>query len=121
MMFHIMECPHKLPVILPVISVRSDMESRSSPTFEPSRTRCKKPFSRSWSEFRDFAERKKALKWYFFNPFCICTLTKRPRIKILRKPNDFLGRNTPFYFNTSKKIFRVATDYFKCDNTIIKI
>jgi len=62
--------------------------------------------------FREFAKRKKVPKWYFFNPFlhlylgCICNLAKRPRIKILRLSNDFLDRNTPFYFNDSN-FFRV--------------
>jgi len=49
-------------------------------------------------------DKKKAQKWYIFNPICMCTLAKRPRNQILRLLNDFLGQNTPFYFNTSKKI-----------------
>ena len=69
MMFHIMEFPHKAPVILPVISVRSDMETRSSITYEPSAKRCKKPFYRRWSEFREFAGQKKVPKRTFSTLF----------------------------------------------------
>ena len=67
-----------------------------------------------------FFYRKKIPKWYFFNPFGIYTFAKRPRIKILRMPSDVLGRNTPFYFNTSKILARVATDCFKYDVYIKK-
>ena len=35
-------------------------------------------------------------------------------------PSDVLGRNTPFYFNTSKILARVATDCFKYDVYIKK-
>ena len=73
-------------------------------------------WSNFWSTFFSIispsTNREKTPKWYVFNPFCIGTLAKRPRIKIMRLPNDFLGRNTPFYFNASKKI----PSYFKWDN-----